>query len=135
MGWHGYHFGLLDRRHQARYWKLVSEHAHTVNAAVSGLSALPGTSQCFAAVRAMSRFLNHEEIPSHALIEPAQDAVRSALTEALGRFVLIVHDWCMFNFNQHASKRDRYVRSHDTDTGYELGTALAVDTAGQPLGP
>jgi hypothetical protein len=42
----------------------------------------------------------------------------------------------MFNFNQHTSKRDRYVRSHDTDLGYELGTALAVSADdGRPLGP
>ena len=76
------------------------------------------------------------KIPFHALIEPAQDAVRSELAGRPGRFVLVVHDWCMFNFNRHTSKPDRYVRSHDTDLGYELGTALAVDAAdGRPLGP
>jgi hypothetical protein len=126
----------LDRRHQDRYWKLVSEHAHAVNAVVTGLSALPGTARPFAAVRAMCRFLNHDDILFHALVEPAQDAVRSALDQRPGRFVLIVHDWCMFNFHKHESKHDRYVRSHDTDLGYELGTALAVDPAdGRPLGP
>jgi Transposase DDE domain len=114
----------------------VSEHSHTVNAVVTGLSALPGTAQPFAATRAMSRFLNHEDIPFHALIEPAQDAIRQALAQRPGRFALVVHDWCMFNFTKHESKRDRYVRSHDTDLGYELGTALVVDAAlGRPLGP
>ena len=93
----------------------MSEHSHAVNAVVTGLSALPGTARPFAATRAMSRFLNHDDIPFHALIEPAQDAVRVALAQRPGRFVLVVHDWCMFNFNAHASKRDRYVRSHDTD--------------------
>jgi hypothetical protein len=133
---HGYHFGNLDNRHRVRYWKLVSEHSHAVNAVVTGLSALPGTARPFAATRAMSRFLNHEDIPFHALIEPAQDAVRSAPAGRPSRFVLIVHDWCMFNFHAHESKRDRYVRSHDTDLGYELGTALVVAAAdGRPLGP
>jgi hypothetical protein len=114
----------------------VSEHSHAVNAVVSGLSALPGTARPFAATRAMSRFVNHEGIRFHALIEPAQDAVRAALAECPGRFALVVHDWCMFNFHTHQSKRDRYVRSHGTDTGYELGTALVVDTVGgRPLGP
>jgi hypothetical protein len=114
----------------------VSEHSHAVNAVVTGLSALPGTAHPFAATRAMSRFLNHDNIPFYAVIEPAQDAVRSALAESPGPSVLIVHDWCMFNFNEHHSKRDRYVRSHDTDLGYELGTALVVDaTDGRPLGP
>jgi Transposase DDE domain len=114
----------------------VSEHAHAVSAAVTGLSALPGAAQPFAAARAMTRFLNHDDILFHALIEPAQDAVRSELARRTGRFVLIVHDWCMFNFHRHTSKRDRYIRSHDTDSGYELGTALAVDAEdGRPLGP
>lgn len=114
----------------------MSEHAHAVNAMVTGLSALPGTSRPFAAARAMTRFLNHERIPSHALIEPAQDAVRAALAGRPGRFALVVHDWCMFNFNKHASKLDRHVRSHGTDLGYELGTALVVDAdSGRPLGP
>jgi hypothetical protein len=129
---HGYHFGNLDKRHRDRYWKLVSEHAHAVNSVVTGLSALPGTAQPFAAARAMTRFLNHDHIPVHALIEPAQDAIRSSLAQRPGRFVLVVHDWCMFNFNRHESKHDRYVRSH----GDELGTALIVDAdGGGPLGP
>jgi hypothetical protein len=107
-----------------------------VNAAVTGLSALPGAARPFAAARAMTRFLNHEGLPFPALIEPAQDSARSELAGRPGRFVLVVHDWCMFNFNTHSSKRDRYRRSHDGDLGYELGTALAVDADdGGPLGP
>jgi hypothetical protein len=89
---HGFPFRNLDKRHRVRYWKLVSEHSPVVHAAVTGLSALPGTAKPFAATRAMSRFVNHEDIPFDALIEPAQDAVRSALAERPGRFVLVVHD-------------------------------------------
>jgi hypothetical protein len=114
----------------------VSEHSHAVNAAVTGLSTLPGAAKPFTAARAMTRFVNHSDIPFHAIIEPAQDAVRTELAERPGRFVLIVHDWSMFNFNSHSSKSDRYVRSHETDLGYELGSALAVDAYdGGPLGP
>ena len=68
-----------------------------------------------------ARFLNHAEIPFHALIEPAQDAVRSELARRPGRFVLVVHDRCMFNFNRHTSKRDPLRPSHDTDLGYGHG--------------
>ena len=113
----------------------MAEHSHVVGAAVNGLSSLPGTAQPFAATRAMTRFLNHENIPFHALIEPAQDSIRSELARRPGCLVLVVHDWSMFNFNRHHSKRDRYVRSHESDLGYELGTALAVDADdGRPLG-
>jgi len=136
LGEHGYFFSCLDRRHQNRFRELVKQHAHAVNAAASGLSALPGAARPFAATRAMTRFLNHDDIPFHALLEPAQDAVRAALAASTSGFALVVHDWCMFSFNTHTTKHDRYQRSHDTDRGYELGTALVVDAAdGRPLGP
>jgi hypothetical protein len=131
----GFYFGGLDGRIQERYWKLVSEHAHAVGATVSGLSALPATATPFASTRAMTRFLNNDGIAFHTLIEPAQDTVRSALAERPGSLALVVHDWCMFNFGRHTSKRDRYTRSHETDLGYELGTAMVLDAAGCPLGP
>jgi Transposase DDE domain len=115
---------------------LVKEHSHAVNAAVSGLTALPGTGQSFAATRAMTRFLNHPDISFAALLEPAQDAVRTALAASPQPVALVVHDWCMFGFGTHASKKDRIQRSHDVDLGYELGTALVVETGGgRPLGP
>lgn len=114
----------------------MSEHAHAVNAAVSGLTALPGTAKPFAATRAMTRFLNNPAIAFAALLTPAQEAVRTALADGGGPFALVVHDWCMFQFNTHTSKTDRYRRSHEHDLGYELGTALVVDaTDGRPLGP
>ena len=74
----------------------------------------------------MSRFLTHEGIPFHALLEPAQDAVRQGLSASVSPFALMVHDWAMFQFNTHLSKQDRLQRSHDQDLGYELGTALVV---------
>lgn len=107
-----------------------------MNACVSGLSALPGVAQPFAATRAMSRFLTNKAVPFHALIEPAQDAVRQALAASASPVVLVVHDWCMFAFHTHTGKPDRYQRSHDKDLGYDLGSALVVDAAdGRPLGP
>jgi Transposase DDE domain len=115
---------------------LVKEHSHTVNAVVSGLSALPGTAQPFAATRGMTRFLNHQDIPFHAVIEPAQDAARAGLATSTSPFALMIHDWSMFAFCTHTSKKDRLQRSHQKDLGYELGTALLVDAAdGRPLGP
>lgn len=114
----------------------MSEHAHTVNATVTGISALAGAARPFAAMKAMSRFLNNEDVAFHALIEPAQDAVRDVLAESRSEFALVVHDWCMFQFNSHDSKGDRRRRSHESDLGYELGSALIVEAGdGRPLGP
>lgn len=114
----------------------MSQHAHTVNHAVSGLSALPGTAQSYAATRAMSRFAHNEGVSFAAVIEPAQDRVRAALAASPTTVALVLHDWCMFNFHTHTAKADRWQRSHATDLGYELGSALVVETAeGRPLGP
>lgn len=113
----------------------MTEHTHAVNAAVSGLTALPGTAKPLAAIQAMSRFLNHEEIGFPALLEPAQEATRTELAKTGSPFTLCVHDWSMFQFNRHTGKTDRLQRSHEKDLGYELGTALIVDAAdGRPLG-
>jgi hypothetical protein len=126
----------MDLRLRKRFMQLVSEHTHSVNAALTGLSALPSTAKSFASVLAMSRFLGNEKTTLPALIEPAQDAVREAIAVSTAPVTLLVHDWCMFSFHTHKSKRDLYQRSHDKDLGFELGTALAVDAVtGRPLGP
>jgi hypothetical protein len=49
--------------------------------------------------------------------------------------VLVPLDWSL-HFGGHASKRDRWQRTHKTDLGYEVFCALAVDAgSGAPLGP
>lgn len=114
----------------------MSGHAHAVNAAVNGLSALPGTATPFACARAMTRFLNNPAVTFAALLDPVRDAVRDALAASPARTALVVHDWSMFNFRTHAGKKDKLVRTHAADAGYELASALAVDAAdGRPLGP
>jgi hypothetical protein len=96
---------------------------------------LPATGRAMAAVKAMSRFLNHHKVTLPALIEPVQEAVRVALADAPAGVVLVVHDWCMFCFQTHTGKTDTYQRSHELDCGYDLGTALVVrGDNGCPLG-
>jgi hypothetical protein len=107
-----------------------------LNAAASGLSALPGTAQPFACTQALWRFLGHEATTLSTLIEPVHEAARQRLGQSGGPIALIVHDWSMLHFGGHASKPDRLQRTHATDVGYELGTALLVETdQGTPLGP
>lgn len=84
----------------------------------------------------MTRFLNNPQLTFPALLEPPQDAIRLGLANSSSHFALAVHDWCMFGFHTHTAKRDRYQRSHNTDLGYELGSALIADAAdGRVLGP
>jgi hypothetical protein len=123
----------LDVRHQRRFDQLVSEHVHAVNAAVTGLSALPSTAMPMASVKAMSRFLHNESVTLPALIEPAQEAIRAALAGSASPWVLVVHDWCLLSSTANA---DRVIQGPNRSEGYDLGTALVVDAAnGRPLGP
>jgi hypothetical protein len=128
----------MDKRLQKRYRRLVNEHSHTATRAKTGGSARAGPRKAkpAASSRAMSRFCINDRTVLPALIEPAQDQIRAVLPTSPAPVALVVHDWCMFNFNTHTSKHDRFQRSHDSDLGYELGSALIVDAAdGRPLGP
>ena len=111
----------------------MSEHVHAVNAAVTGLSALPSTAMPMASVKAMSRFLHNESVTLPALIEPAQEAIRTAVARSASPWVLVVHDWCLLSSSANA---DRVIVGPTRSEGYDLGTALVVDAAdGRPLGP
>jgi hypothetical protein len=124
----------MHKLHRARFWRLVREHTHTVNAALGSLSTLPGTAKPFASTVALSRYCNHEFVTLPALIEPGQDAIRDALSRSDGPVALVAHDWSMIHYRTR--NRDRYRRSHASDLGYELGTALVIETAhGRTLGP
>ena len=107
---------------------------HAVNVAVTGLSALPATAQPMACVKAMSRFLNHEGVTLPALIEPVQESIRTALAQSNAEVALVAHDWCMIHYGTRNA--DRYQRSHKTDLGYELGSAVSwsMPTPANPLG-
>lgn len=84
----------------------------------------------------MSRFLNNDSVTLPALIEPVQEAVRKNLAHSQGPVALVVHDWSGIHYHDTGRKHDLYQRSHKHDTGYELASALIVETqAGQPLGP
>ena len=97
---------------------------------------MPTTAKPMAAVKAMSRFLNHEKVTRSALIEPLQEAIRDAVADSSAAVALLIHDWSMFSFHTHTSKTDCFQRTHDRDVGYDLGTALVVDAGnGRPLGP
>lgn len=124
----------MDLRHQERFHQLVSEHVHSVNAAVNGLSALPSTALAMASVKAMSRFLHHEGVTLPALIEPVQEQIRVALAQSASPDVLILHDWSWVA--SVTSNSDCLVSGRHNSPGYDLGSALVVDAAdGRPLGP
>jgi IS4 transposase len=132
-------FAGLDVRLQRRYRRLVREHCHVLNAAASGISALPGVAESFACTQAMWRFLANPRVDPPTLMEPVLEAVRGMLRDdgpsGDRPAVLVVHDWSSLHYGGSA-KADRRRRTHAADVGYELACALAVDAdTGDPLGP
>ena len=66
-----------------------------LNAAASGLSALPGTNQAFASTQAMWRSLANPKVTLSALIEPIHQVARPILAATSARVALVAHDWSM----------------------------------------
>lgn len=107
-----------------------------LNRAATSLSALPGTAQPFASTLGLHRFLKNKATTLPTLIEPVQADVRHALARTRGPVALVVHDWSGIHYHDVGRKKDLYRRSHKHDTGYELGTALVLESdTGRPLGP
>jgi Transposase DDE domain len=129
-------FSALDARLREQFYHLVREHAHVLNAITTGLSALPDTAETFARTQAMWRFFRHTQTTPATLLEPVREAARDALSQTTGPVALIVHDWSTLHYGRHTAKKDRLHKSRKGDVGYDLGTALLVDSAdGRPLGP
>lgn len=126
----------MDKRLRARHRQLVREHCHVLNQAATSLSTLPGTAQPFASTLGMHRFLNNDAATLPTLIEPLQEGVREALAKTTGPVALVAHDWSGIHYHDIGRKKDLYQRSHEHDTGYELASALILESnAGGPLGP
>lgn len=109
---------------------------NTVQAVASGIKALPGTGESFAATQAAWRFFANRRVTLPKLIEPLRDVGRAACAKSESRYVLLVHDWSKLDFDGHTSKKDLTQLSQELDRGYELATALLVDAHdGAPLAP
>jgi hypothetical protein len=47
-----------------------------------------------------------------------------------------MHDWSKIDYKSHASKKDKFKRTHKYDVGYDLTVSLAVEaTTGAPMAP
>jgi hypothetical protein len=126
---------LLERRLQERYRILVMSHIHSAPKLAAGVRNLPDMSKtAFAATQAAWRFLNNNNVTLPALVEPLREVGRQACEAMESPFALLVHDWCKLSFS--SKKSDEVQLTHKTDVGYELTTALLVDSDdGRPLAP
>jgi len=126
----------MERRLQERYRILVKSHMHSVPRTAAGPALGFGRAPGFAATQAVWRFLNNPHVSLAALVEPLREAGRQAVRGRRADFALLVHDWCKLDYRRHTSKQDVVQRTHETDVGYELTTALLVDAEnGSPLAP
>jgi Transposase DDE domain len=126
----------LDKRLQKRYQILVTQHLHSLTPLACGIHALPSANTAFAATQAAWRFFRNPRVGLPQLIAPLIQAGQQAVAAGDAPYVLAVHDWSNLHFGHHPSKKDRARLRFPNDKGYELATALLVETRfGHPLAP
>lgn len=113
------------------------EHSRAACPLTPGLAALPSaTASAFASTQAAWRFYHNPRVGLPDLVAPLHQAAHHALSLCPAPFALVVVDWSNLNFHPHTSKADQVLFSTGSDRGYELTSALLVDTtAGDPLAP
>lgn len=111
--------------------------AHLTNAQqiAAGLHAIEPVCQPFAATQAAWRFYHNLAVTLPQLVQPLQEATRQAVAKAAGPWALVVHDWSKLHYGTHSSKTDRVPLTQEEDLGYELLSALVLESRhGHPLG-
>lgn len=82
------------------------------------------------------RFLDNGRVTPPMLCEPLRQVVADHLQKRPAPYTLLAHDESVLAYRGHEAKTDRLVRTHKSDVGYELLTALAIDCRdGQPIAP
>lgn len=116
---------------------LVRGHGAAVQAAASGIHALPDVGGSFAAAQAAWRFFANPRVTLQRLAAPVLELARREAAARCARYALVVHDWSQIMYPRHDGKRDRVpLSSRAAPDGYELQTALLVgDGDGQPIAP
>jgi hypothetical protein len=126
----------LNARLKERYGVLVEQHSTPTHPLASGLRALPGGGQAFAATQAAWRFFKNPKVTLPALCQPLQEHTRQQIETQGIDYLLLVHDWSWLDFNGHTRKKDRTNHSHERAKGYDLLTSLAVSgQTGAPIAP
>jgi len=102
----------------------------------AGLRALPGKNTSLASTQAAWRFYKNDNVTLTKLHEPLLIAAHDSVARHCSEYALCVHDWSRLNYRKHASKRDTYPITHETDVGYDLQSSIILsDQTGQPMAP
>lgn len=126
----------MDVRLQKRYLLLVTQHMDVLPKLAAGIRSLPRVGTSFAATQGAWRFFANPRVTLPLLVEPLRALARRASADSAAPYALLVHDWSKVDYAGHTSKTDQVRLSNARDYGYELTTALLVDTAcGQPVAP
>lgn len=127
----------VEVRLRKRYRQLVSEHANNNQDVAPGAKALPAeTKAVFASTQAAWRFYVNDAVSLPKLVEPLQQAARTALARSPSKYALAVHDLSHLDYSEHERKKDRKLLSNKTELGYLLQSALIVEAVtGKPLAP
>src|SRR5947209_6860872 len=115
---------LGDTRRNARLFSLVG----------ALLAGRPfERSGTWAHAMAQYRFFDNAHVPLASLYEVVRRATLALLPK--GQRVYLAHDPSVLDFSGHNAKEDRVPVGNHRGLGYELFTTLALNAAGQPIGP
>jgi hypothetical protein len=115
----------------------VSEHLNSKQDVAPGAKALPAETQAaFASTQGAWRFYGNDAVNLPKLVEPLQQAARTALAASSSGYALVVHDPSHLDYRDHQRKKDRKLLSNKHELGYLLQSALIVEAVtGKPIAP
>lgn len=127
----------VEVRLRKRYRQLVSEHLNSKQDVAPGAKALPAETQAaFASTQGAWRFYGNDAVNLPKLVEPLQQAARTALAASSSGYALVVHDPSHLDYRDHQRKKDRKLLSNKHELGYLLQSALIVEAVtGKPIAP
>lgn len=123
---------LGDARLNARALTLVKAIAQGQMNATSGTQGV-GSPEPWAQTMGSFRFFNNEQVTLPALYQPCHAALSDLVPKRTRCYV--AHDISVVDYSGHTAKHDLIPVGDGRGLGYELYSALVLDSQGRPLGP
>jgi hypothetical protein len=122
---------LGDPRRNARALTLTKA---MLQGQMSGTHGVPGAGGAmpWADTVAAFRFFNNDKLSIPALFEPCRQGLAQLLAPQAR--ALVIHDVSVVDYSTHQAKHDLVPVGDGRGLGYELFTALVLDSKGTPLG-
>jgi hypothetical protein len=123
---------LGDNRLNGRALQIVQSILQGHTSATHGTQGV-GQAQPFAHAMGSFRFFDNDRLKLPALYAPVKTAVAEQLPP--GQRCFVVHDISVLDYTGHQAKQDLIQIGNERGWGYDLYSALALNSDGKPVGP